>query len=138
MGMGRMTNTNIKFQLVKFKKALAFQIHEQTELWRRKSKINENIKRFSHSAFIKIISDCVPNIYYNHRHKEYFIELRGTCNYLQNKIMIFKDIERYKLNIDDVFNTILDALKEWSQYVYKITNREPQEPKEFENGIYEF
>ncbi|PNX49866.1 MAG: hypothetical protein BV457_00065 [Thermoplasmata archaeon M9B1D] len=124
--------TNLKFQLVKFEGALAFQIHEQTEEWREK----RNKKIYPHEVLefyakknIHIYSLRIPDLRispYN-----FDIGLQGINRKKNNRVCLYNNC-----GSDYYYKKILEALKQWSAHVYKETNREEQPFQDLGNGVF--
>lgn len=123
---------NLKFQLTKFPKALAFGIEAQTEEWREKSeythetllwyKCKNGINIYSHG---ECTLDYIKGGQYSDEKRLYII---GAYN-VGNKVIINRGFNS-NTQRDKYYNLIIEALKQWSLHVYKLRGVEPQEPKQ--------
>jgi len=136
---------NLKFQLVKFEKALAFQIIEQNKSWWQQEirPFFKDYPTFKASNSITIKSfKCAELFAVNVKKYGKWIGLRGECCSNGKKICAMMDLyiakKEFKSNTerDKYYNLILEALKQWSAHVYKETNREPQPFQELGNGVF--
>jgi len=127
---------NLKFQLFKLEKALAFQIYEQTEEWRYDYYKHKNYFTFTYKKLEIASEHCNSRFVFWVNKNNLSLEklnLLGNATNIYN-VCLVQEITNKKR--DEFYKSILEALKEWSKHVYKITNREPQEFQELENGVF--
>jgi hypothetical protein len=102
----------IKFKLVKFEKALAFQVLEMDERFRRKDDAKDEYI-FKASNLMEIISICEPDLLGPWSLGDLTICLRGTKKYKDFKVDAFLFQDNYQR--DECHDKIINALREWAE-----------------------